>query len=75
MKQMIDRARDLFLDNPNQTAEGAALILLEEYKEVADQYGVTPESLYEQSLECANTVIKARKLVADLKAKDKRHIN
>lgn len=61
MKQMIDRARDLFLENPDETAEGAALILLEEYKEVAHQYGVTPESLYKQSLECAHLVLEVRK--------------
>ena len=71
MKMMIDRARDLFRDNPNQTVEGAVLILQAEYAKVAAKYGVTPESLHAQCLECANLVVE----VIEFLRKDKRHVS
>jgi hypothetical protein len=59
---MIDRARDLFLDDPTQTVEGAVLILQAEY----------PEFSHEQCLEAANLVVEVRELI---KAKDKIQLN
>jgi hypothetical protein len=61
-KYMIDRARDLFLDDPNQTVRRAVLILQAEY----------PEFSYEQCLEAANLVVKVKER---LEAIDKRQVN
>jgi hypothetical protein len=62
MKVMIDRARDLFLENPNQTAEEVAITLLYEYKQVAAHDGVRPDALYAHCLESANLVVKVGEL-------------
>lgn len=70
MKMMIDRARDLFLENPNQTAEEVALILSDEYNEVAAHHGVRPSALYAQCLECACLVLQVREHLEKL-AKEK----
>ena len=59
---MIDRARDLFLDDPNQNVKRAVLTLQAEY----------PEFSYEQCLEAANLVVKVRER---LEAIDKEHAN
>jgi hypothetical protein len=63
MKMMIDRARDLFLENPNQTAEEVALILLDEYREVAAHDGVRPSTLYAHCLESAHLVVQVGELL------------
>jgi hypothetical protein len=63
MKATVDRARDLFFENPNQTAEEVACALVDEYKEVVGQRGITAEELYKYCLESANLVVRVRELL------------
>jgi len=52
-RELADRARDLFLQNPNQTVEEVAGTLADEYKEIAAHDGIRPEALYKHCLESA----------------------
>jgi hypothetical protein len=62
MKATVDRARDLFFENPNQAAEEVACALVDEYKEVVGHRGITAEDLYKYCLESANLVVRVTEL-------------
>jgi len=52
-KEIADRARDLFLQNPNQTPEEVARTLAREFKEIAANDRVRPDALYQHCWESA----------------------
>jgi hypothetical protein len=68
---MLHRARDLFRIDRRTTTEKVAHALFEEYRDLAKQFGVTPEALHTQSSEIASEVAGGLGFVAKWKAEEK----
>lgn len=68
---MLYRARDLFRDDPKLTTEKVAHTLSVEYRDLAKEFGVTPEALHTQSSDIACQVAETLGLMAKWNLEEK----